>query len=310
MKLLVTGSSGYLGAEIAVKAEALGHEVWRLSRSSQNSCDQSNFICHDLTVPIDFDHDDFDCIIHAAGANDIASQDPKKAILSTMLTTRNVAGFALRQRMPKVVFISTFQVYGRTEGEISETSECTPLNDYAFTHLASEQWLMQMSRVSSLKWRALRLGNITGVPQNNSMNRWSLVPSCFCHDAYYRQKIIVNSSGEQKRDFLPLGLVSEVCASAAEQDFGYNKNISNVASGHSFSIKELAYWSAEIFQEMFNEECELSFGSEPAKPASDLIIARSSKFVCGRLNFNKEEITELLKDCIRETYDYLRTRDG
>ena len=52
--------------------------------------------------------------------------------------TKNLLEALNLTNLKNFVYISTFHVYGLTEGDIDENTELNPKNDYALTHLFAE----------------------------------------------------------------------------------------------------------------------------------------------------------------------------
>lgn len=312
MKILLTGASGYIGSELLLELLAAGHEpvcVTRADTAQHTSAVRR--VVHDLREPLTLPDTDFDLIIHAAGANDVASRDPAAALTLTALTTRQVAEFASRQRQPRLLYVSTFQVYGRDEGSVAETTPCCPKNDYALTHLFAEQWVEQYGRTHGLAWINVRPANIAGVPRRGRMERWTLVPGCFCYAAQQDQQIVVRSTGLQQRDFLPVTEVARRIVHIADHFFLYADSAINLCSGTTLSIGDVAKMAAARYTEITGKPCPVSFAPHPGsnrEPAPRLVInsRHFDKFPDGHLS--QEQAVAMMDACIDQTYAHLRDR--
>lgn len=263
MKLLVSGTSGYIGGELVRLLCNDGHDVWSIGRTPVTI--ENGWVIKsihaDLRNPIERAECDFDCIVHVAGANDVDSLSPKIALESTVLTTRNMLAFANKQNCSRFLYVSTFQVYGMAEGIISETSVCRPVNDYALTHRFAEEWVELFGQSSDFRHVVARVANISGVPARGSMKRWTLVPGCFCHQAVEDQKIVLKSSGNQLRDFLSLESVvarlSDVITNFDDfADAGLGGYV-NICAGVSLSIAEIASLVAQRYEARFAKPCQV-----------------------------------------------------
>lgn len=136
MKILVTGTSGFVGSYVARCFAEYGAEVHVVVRREHSLPevlrDRVEVCVADLTARLG-EFGSCDVIVHAAGANDVQSQDPEAALRITAWTARNLLQVCSLQRQ-RVPYFSTFQVYGRWSGVISEETAVECENDYALTH--------------------------------------------------------------------------------------------------------------------------------------------------------------------------------
>jgi UDP-glucose 4-epimerase len=191
---------------------------------------------------------EWDCILHTATANDILSRDFAAGVGLSALGTRNVLDLAKRCGTPHVVFFSTLQVYGaELTGVISEHASPDPVNDYGLNHVFGELACRLESRRSNLRTTVMRPANVYGCPVSRTVDRWSLVPTCFVREALAEGTITIRSSGRQRRDFVSLRQVSEACAGVIEAE-GEGYVVRNIATGQTHSIVEAAYWTASAFE--------------------------------------------------------------
>lgn len=309
MKILLTGASGYVGSEVLLELRAAGHEVIALSRTpSTLGTGAAPQIVHDLRKPLSLPDDDFDLIIHAAGANDVTSLDPASALLLTALTTRHAAEFATRQRRPRLLYVSTLQVYGRDSGDIDENTRCQPVNDYALTHLFAEQWVEQYGRTRGLSWVNARAANIAGMPRTGRMERWTLVPGCFCRSAVREQRIVVRSTGLQQRDFLPVAIVARRLVDIADDFDAYACGAVNVCAGTALAVGDVARMATERFRINSGRDCELRFeppaGASHDTPPPLLVSSRLfARDAAARIEL--ATANAMMNSCIDQTYQYL-----
>jgi UDP-glucose 4-epimerase len=310
LKILLTGATGYVGSEVLLELRSAGHEVWCLTRRIPDPSGDvgARVLMHDLRDPIPPLAVDFDLVVHAAGANDIVSRDPAAALATTTLSARHAAAFASQQRRPRLLYVSTVQVYGRDEGPVSEDTPCQPRNDYALTHLFAEEWVEQFGRTHGIAWVCVRPGNIAGVPRAGAMSRWTLAPGCFCDEAVRTGVIVVRSTGRQYRDFLPLADVARQIADVGSAFDDFAGGPVNVCSGASLTIREVADLAAERYRALYGRACEVQY-----RPPTDAAATMPQALALGSRIFDWRPAERLshaaavdrMVACIDSTYHHL-----
>jgi UDP-glucose 4-epimerase len=253
-KILVTGASGYIGSHVAGCLRDRGHEVTATSRRITPELEAALPGCQleilDVThIPASF-QGGWDCILHTATANDILSRDFEAGVALSAFGTRKVLDLARRCGVPHVVFFSTLQVYGaELSGVIGEDAATDPVNDYGLNHEFGEQVCLLESKRPGLRMTVLRPANVYGCPVSRTVDRWSLVPTCFVREALSEGTITIRSSGLQRRDFVSLRQVSEACLNVIESG-GDGFVVRNIATGLTHSIVEAARWTAAAFESL------------------------------------------------------------
>jgi UDP-glucose 4-epimerase len=302
MHILISGGSGYIGSYVSKLMLENDHQVSIIARSEnefiRNYKERIEVYYQDITQPFTFElKEKVDCFIHLGAANDIDSADPSYAISASVLGTRYALDFCLKNNINKTVYYSTFQVYGYVEGDMSEKSELLPTNDYGITHQFAEQYFEMYQRTKGIDYIVIRPTNIFGAPMYRSTDRWSLVPSCFCKEAIEKKEINLLSSGLQKRDFISVKDLA-IATEKLVKDFGNHKNkVINICSGVNYTIVEIAKLVAEVYREMFLDECKLQIHSELPNSENVFYLCRD-EIAKINLDFSgkskmKEEIIEI-----------------
>jgi UDP-glucose 4-epimerase len=255
MKILVIGGFGYLGSYCAELFYKDGNEVTLLGRKvpsyMKDWVKKFKLILGDI-CDIDLKHkikDRFDLIIHFASINDQLSKNNSKVTIETnVFGTKNILDICNEKDIEKLVYISTFHVYGlNAVNTIDETTEPLPINDYGITHYFSEIYCKQYSTVKNMNCIVLRPANFYTGPLFKEINRWSLVPNNFIKQAVEENKIIINSSGKQLRNFISIvdlyNAINEAMGNKSIKGF----NIFNVGSNYNYTINHIA----EIVQKAY-----------------------------------------------------------
>ena len=161
MKILLTGSSGFLGSYILKHFIQQKINIITLGRSLSNN------IYFDLTKDTFIFNTKFDMIIHAAGK---AHENNIKTYHEVnYLGTKNLLD-SLENHLPnKFVYISTVAVYGRTEGELNcEKHSLNAIDEYSKSKIQAEQLIIDWCNKFSICCTILRLPLIVGDnPQGN-----------------------------------------------------------------------------------------------------------------------------------------------
>src|SRR5947209_4403894 len=121
MNVLITGGAGFLGSHVAEEFISHGHETWIFDRLPPRPELRSRvrMVQGDL-LDLDLLSEAFrgkDAICHLAGVGDVylAASEPYTAAAHNTLGTANVAEAARRTGVGKLVYASTWEVYGHPE---------------------------------------------------------------------------------------------------------------------------------------------------------------------------------------------------
>ena len=285
--ILITGAVGYIGSSL----------VSELSKDENNE-----IIIHCRTLSDYFSHwrdnhlviesdildksklldslksiDKIDLIIHLATFNDVSSskKDPTNALLVNGIGTRNILDIALEKKCDNIIFFSTIQVYGSNlNGKIDVCSKLRCETDYALTHYVGEEYCRMYSNLHGLNCTVVRPSNVYGILDGGGPVRWNLVPSCFCKSVVENGKIVLNSSGKQKKDFVSLAFVVKNIMEIID-NFKTGFNIYNISSQCTYSILELAEIVNEIYKTDFGGNSELIVESDEPKEVIDFEVVNN-----------------------------------
>lgn len=269
MNILITGASGYIGSYFVKNLDQKLNRIIPLVRKLPSyfkewkekfdviECDITNLDILKEKIP------NVDCIIHLAAYNDILTKvNPEKALIVNGIGTRNMLELARENHCQLFIYFSTLQVYGKElTGTISIDSPIKTHDDYALTHYIAELYCKMYSESFNMNIAVVRPSNIFGAPMNKKIDRWSLVPLCFCKSAFEENKIVLRSSGKQNRDFISLEFVLEnidFLLKKFEQGF----KIYNISSGVTFSIADIAQLVHTVGSSEIDQNLELIFESD------------------------------------------------
>lgn len=265
--LMITGAAGLVGGGIADavidRNERLGENI-RLLLVARNenrlrkrfaryaSKSYISLICHDVTKPfVELDNVDF--IIHAASKGDPLSfvRDPVGVMNANYLGMLNVLEIARRCKSPKVLFISSGEVYGIIndieengfkEKDMGYIDISNSRNCYAISKIAAENLCICYSEQYGVNTSVARLSHTYGGRILPDENR---VIFQFMRSAIKGEDIVMKTSGAQKRSYCYIADVVKAIFYILLK--GDNKEFYNVANRESVvTIKELAECIANI----------------------------------------------------------------
>lgn len=171
MKVLITGSSGFIGSSLVDRLAQLGHDVYGMSRYVASDsrydfyqqgrrciCDVRN---GDLVEKI-IGETKPDTVIHLAAMSSVSysflSGETANEVTGVIYHgTMNVAHACQKHGVPHLIHASTSEFYGKQEKfPITEDATPQPLSPYAVAKLAAEEYLRFYERCYGLPVTIIR----------------------------------------------------------------------------------------------------------------------------------------------------------
>ncbi len=130
MRIVVTGGAGFIGSRVVARLRDRGEQVVALVRDPAKAAALdglgAELVADDLSDPARLrEHlDAADAVIHAAGSYRIGiTADERPAMWDANVgTTTRVLEAAEAARVPRIVYVSTVNVFGNTQGRIVDES--------------------------------------------------------------------------------------------------------------------------------------------------------------------------------------------
>ncbi|RXJ69005.1 hypothetical protein CRV08_06120 [Halarcobacter ebronensis] len=260
-RVLITGGHGNLGSYITKKLCSSGYEVYVLTSTLKTSIKDLDYKIVEVDIT-DFDtlekklNFDIDYCVHLASFNEnFLKGYPKKALEINSLGTRNLLEILSQKEIKNFIYFSTFHVYGQSSGDVDEESQLNPKNDYASTHLFAEYYVKQFGFTKKLPHTIFRLTNSYGAPVFLDTNKWYLVLNDLTKTAYEKGKIVLNSNGKAKRDFIYMGDVATIVNDFLKMNA--TNDIYNLSSNQCYEVIELAYLVKKVYDKRYNKTIEI-----------------------------------------------------
>jgi nucleoside-diphosphate-sugar epimerase len=266
MKILVTGTEGYIGARLAPWLQAHGHSVHGLDTGLyRDGClyldplslpTSASTTFKDLRAATAADFAGFDAVIHLAElSNDPLGQNrPEITFKINHEGSVHLAHMAREAGVKRFVYASSCSVYGVGTGDfLDETSPVNPQTAYAQCKVLVERDLQQMA---SEQFSVVFLRNATAYGPSPRM-RFDIVLNDLCALAFTKQKIAMVSDGSPWRPIVHVEDICEAmrCAAEAPAD-AVNGQVFNVGrTSENYRIHEIAHIVAQAFP-----GCEVSAG--------------------------------------------------
>jgi UDP-glucose 4-epimerase len=239
MKILLTGSSGFIGSALKRLLEDNGIEVVHFDIKDNPLDDVRDFSAVRSKVT------GIDGIVHLAAVSrvKIAHENPLECVNTNIGGMINVLESARLLRTdnnrPWVIFGSSREVYGESAIlPVNESSTRKAINVYGVSKLTGEELCKVYSDNYGLKIRVLRFSNVyTG--KNDHLDR--VIPK-FILQALQEEDLIINGTGDEIFDFTYIDDTIQGIW-ACIQEIERNKHLFddfNISTGIPISLKQLA----------------------------------------------------------------------
>ena len=276
MNILITGAAGYIGSYlIKFLAEKTSHHIIPLYKKLPERFydweNESNAIKADVTKLDELQKkipERIDIVVHLAAFNNVdTAKMPEKALCVNGIGTRNMLSVAHERHCKLFIYFSVLQVYGKElAGTITVDSPVSCSDEYALNHFVAEEYCRIFSSNYGLNASVVRPSNVFGCPVKRKVDRWTLVPGCFCLSAIKKEEIRLKSSGKQNRDFVSLEYVSKY-VNTIINNMPEGFNIYNLTSETLFSIIDVAKMTHSLAETILNKKidfiCESKHPQEP-----------------------------------------------
>jgi UDP-glucose 4-epimerase len=244
MRILVTGSSGFIGRHVVQGLALDGHHILSTSRAALGPPQASQHIPHDFAR-----HDPFpsvgplDAIVHLAGnGNALASWDGLAEVAQTNAQgTLHALQVAARSRA-RFILASTQRIYQPRPEPLTEDAPSLAPDPYGYTKLAAELYVEMAGRLLDVPGAILRFFSVYG-PGQQIQTGQSGVAAILGQRAIEGKPLLVLS--HQKKDFVEVSDAVEAIRRAIERP-SMPARAYNIATGVPTTVLELAVALREV----------------------------------------------------------------
>lgn len=186
MKILITGSNGYIGSTLGNFLKSKKKTILGIDKNINNKFlkfkqYQCNLIDLKKTSSI-FKKIKPDIVIHLAGESTIDNISKKKRYVENNIkVTKNILNILKKEKIQNIIFSSTASVYKKTNKPIKENFIQKPNNIYGLTKLKAEKLITNYSNKNKLNFIIFRFFNVCSSIKNigeNHQPETHLIPIC------------------------------------------------------------------------------------------------------------------------------------
>jgi nucleoside-diphosphate-sugar epimerase len=269
MKVLITGTEGYIGARMAPILAAAGHEVVGLDTGFyRDGClylDSFETPCSPRTLYRDIRHitardlDGFDAVVHLAElSNDpLGKNNPNVTFEINHQGSVRLAQLAKQAGVGRFVYASSCSVYGVGDGDgiVDESTPTNPQTPYAHCKVNVER---DLSSLADGRFCVTFLRNATAYGPSPRM-RFDIVLNDLCARAFTRKRIEMTSDGTPWRPIVHIeDIIQAVKCTLDAEEHLVNSEIFNVGSStENYRVRDIA----EIVSKAF-PGCSVSSGPQ------------------------------------------------
>jgi nucleoside-diphosphate-sugar epimerase len=187
MHILITGSSGQIGTNLALQLQAAGHDVFGVDRRPNTWSSAIPTLLQDLSVPYQnfvggiggAPYPKCDVVVHLAANAKVHElvMHPHRA-LENITTLFNVLEYCRYQQVP-IIFASSREVYGDIQRYLTDEQTA----DFAYTEspysaskIAGESLVYSYARCYGLRYVVYRFSNVYGRYDNDIERMERVIP--------------------------------------------------------------------------------------------------------------------------------------
>jgi dTDP-glucose 4,6-dehydratase len=264
MTIVVIGGSGFIGSHLVEDLLNRGHDVNVLSCDGMHNLQAVK----DRVKYFDIDVRDIETLKHAIGPEtegiinmaalinvDQSIDAPEQFLRTNVIGAFNVLEVARLMKVPKLVYMSSCEVYGNVpSGKADENHPTNPRSPYAASKFAAERYHLSYSYTyKEPVINVVRAFNTFG-PRQSYGKGGAVIPISIT-SLLDGKKIRIFGDGKQTRDYVFVKDTARGVADAFEKDLP-NGDVVNLATGVETSIRDIAEKLCKLAGKDFKETVE------------------------------------------------------
>ena len=286
MKVLITGSQGYVARNVCKKLSKSGITCYGIGRGNwKKKTDFKKWGYHqNISSTINkkslrrFKNNKFDYIIHLAGGSSpivsmINSISNKKDFEKNVLSTRLILEYIRSSNNKiKLILMSTIAVIGNNKSnKIREDSAINPISNYTKNKVKAEKLCLKYNKDFNIDTLIIRCSSIYGPGMNKQI----------IHDVCLKITKNINTffgSGEEERDFIYIDDICSFMKKIIKKSFnGYR--VINIGTGKGTKIKKIIkYLSQKLRKRIKPKFNNIGLNVNPKKLIPDIKKAKKFKW--------------------------------
>lgn len=253
--ILISGANGYIALHLTQLLKKLNYNVLRATREGVEGLEMdfshpyrvSNINCNDIYA-----------MIHTVSPNEeLYKTDPYRALSENSSGIHAALDFCRKNNIKKFIYLSSFHVFGKQTGKITENVPPAPISDYGLAHLTAEQTIQLFDRNQWINAWIVRPSNLYGVPVDlHKFKRWNLIPFSFCNEVVKEKKITLMTAGNQLRNFVS---VSDVCQKVCWiLENSPKERVFHAYGNETISVYQFALLVKKVAQDVLQHSVEIT----------------------------------------------------
>lgn len=246
MKVLVTGSLGFIGSHLVEKLINLGHEVIGVDDLSggnwENKKGNRTYIadCRNKSEIDTIFAKHRPEVVYQLASN---AAEGKSHFCPIDITSRNYSSFlnvlvaGINNGMKRIVITSSVAVYGSIKPPFKETDVPEPEDLYGLSKLEMEKTLKILSKVHNFEYNVARPHNVYG-PGQSMRDPYRNVVMLWMNKLLHNEPYVIYGDGSMSRCYTYIGDLIEGLYKLGFENI--NKEIFNIGADESVSLKELS----------------------------------------------------------------------
>lgn len=242
MKVLITGSDGFLGKKLSIWLRMQGADVFMTRRQAKiTQADTTSFVPFDLASENKHLAEILartDVLVHLAWGSTpgVSNRFPVDDLLNSVAGTIRLFEMSAKAGVKRIVFASSGgQVYGNVDSPaILESSVTNPKSAYGIGKLSCEKYLSLFRDLYGIEVISLRVANLYG-PGQSLKDGFGVIPT-FLNRLKLGLPLTIFGNGMNVRDFVYIDDVINAFSMAISSSV---EGIFNISSAHGISVSEI-----------------------------------------------------------------------